>query len=132
MRHRSVCRERTTSPCCNCNCNYNGLLTVNVAKLTGPEICNAFKNGVRLNFVSECSLRSKTCTEKSCFIRVNTCCNKKVSYRKQIALQRLCHKKIWAGLVRWKRGRACENFHVTYFDHHAKFGCQKIWLAYQF
>ena len=21
MRHRSVCRGRTTSPCCNCNCN---------------------------------------------------------------------------------------------------------------
>ena len=28
MRHRSVCMGRTTSPCCNCNCNPNMLRSV--------------------------------------------------------------------------------------------------------
>ena len=39
MRHRSVCRGRTTSPCCNCNCNWKptAIGRTNVALIVSDE-----------------------------------------------------------------------------------------------
>ena len=45
---------------------------------------------------------------------------KKISYRKQIVRQHLCHKK---NRPKLGTGEACKDFPFIKFDHRAKFGC---------